>query len=136
MTSPPRENSSLNTAKRDRDMALAESDRAALRRPNPWVGLWIVLSAAFMGIMDVFITAVTAPAIRADLGATTADMQMILAAYNFSFGLVLITGGRLGDLYGRRRIFSVGSLCSRRPRWPPAFRLIRSHLSLPAPCWV
>lgn len=108
MTSPPRENSSLNTAKRDRDMALAESDRAALRRPNPWVGLWIVLSAAFMGIMDVFITAVAAPAIRADLGATTADMQLILAAYNFSFGLVLITGGRLGDLYGRRRIFSVG----------------------------
>jgi len=89
-------------------MALANSDRAALRRPNPWVGLWIVLSSAFMGIMDVFITAVAGPAIRTDLRATTADMQLILAAYNFAFGLVLITGGRLGDLFGRRRIFSLG----------------------------
>lgn len=75
---------------------------------NPWKGLFIVLSAAFMAILDVFIVVVAAPAIRADLGTSTADIQLVLAAYNLSFGLTLITGGRLGDLYGRRRISLVG----------------------------
>ncbi|HWO93655.1 MAG TPA: MFS transporter [Dehalococcoidia bacterium] len=89
-------------------LALTENGRLAVRRANPWVGLWIVLSAAFMGIMDVFITVVAAPAIRSDLGATVADTQLVLAAYNLAFALVLITSGRLGDLFGRRRIFSPG----------------------------
>ncbi|MGQ4878638.1 MFS transporter [Billgrantia sp. LNSP4103-1] len=77
---------------------------------NPWMGLWVILSAAFMAILDVFIVVVAAPTIRGELGASTADIQLILAAYNLTFGLTLITGGRLGDLYGRRRVFMGGVL--------------------------
>jgi MFS family permease len=75
---------------------------------NPWTGLLIVLSAVFMAILDAFIVLVAAPTIRADLMASTSDIQLVLAAYNLAFGLTLITGGRLGDLYGRRRIFLIG----------------------------
>nr|WP_134495488.1 MFS transporter [Microvirga pakistanensis] len=75
---------------------------------NPWIGLSVVLSATFMAIMDVFITVVAAPSIRADLDASAADLQLVLASYNFAFGLTFIIGGRFGDLFGRRRIFSLG----------------------------
>lgn len=89
-------------------MELTEHGMGRAAEGNPWKGLFIVLSAAFMAILDVFIVVVAAPAIRADLGTSSADIQLILAAYNLSFGLSLITGGRLGDLYGRRHIFLVG----------------------------
>lgn len=89
------------------DIAVQRTNRTS-EENNPWSGLFIVLSAAFMAILDVFVVVVAAPAIRADLGAGTADIQLVLAVYNLAFGLTLITGGRLGDLYGRRRIFLVG----------------------------
>ncbi|KAA0011866.1 MFS transporter [Billgrantia pellis] len=91
-------------------MKLTATVTGRLTVHNPWVGLWVILSAAFMAILDVFIVIVAAPTIRGDLGASTADIQLILAAYNLAFGLTLITGGRLGDLYGRRRIFLKGIL--------------------------
>lgn len=75
---------------------------------NPWLGLAVLLSAVFMTILDVFIVVVAAPAIRADVGASMAQIQWVVAAYNLAFGALLITGGRLGDLYGRRRVFCVG----------------------------
>lgn len=75
---------------------------------NPWIGLAIVLSAIFMTVMDGFITIVAAPSIRADLQASVSDTQLILAVYNLAFGAVLVAGGRIGDLYGRRRVFFLG----------------------------
>jgi MFS family permease len=85
-----------------------ETARQGIEAGNPWGGLSIVLSAAFMAILDVFIVVVAIPAIRADLGAGASETQLVLAAYNLAFGLTLITGGRFGDLYGRRRIFLIG----------------------------
>jgi MFS family permease len=61
-----------------------------------------------VGAIDAFITFVAAPTIGAELGASSSELQWIVAAYGLTFSLALITGGRLGDLYGRRRVLVVG----------------------------
>ncbi|MBS1893064.1 MAG: MFS transporter [Actinobacteria bacterium] len=74
------------------------------------LGLALVLSATAVGSIDAFITFVAAPTIGAELGASSDELQWIVAAYGLTFSLGLITGGRLGDLYGRRRTLVVGML--------------------------
>lgn len=64
-----------------------------------------------MDLLDATIVVVAAPAIANDLGATDAQIQWMLAAYTLALGSGLITGGRIGDDYGRRRVF-LGSLAS------------------------
>ncbi|GAA3573919.1 MFS transporter [Microlunatus spumicola] len=68
----------------------------------------VVLVAAFMDLVDVTIVAVAAPSIRASLGASPSQVQWTVAAYALSLGAALVTGGRLGDAYGRRRAFLGG----------------------------
>lgn len=76
--------------------------------PRRWLALFVLLAAAFMDLLDATIVTVALPAIRADLGAGYAATQWLTAGYTLAFGLGLITGGRLGDRYGRKRIFLVG----------------------------
>ena len=64
-----------------------------------------MLFASFMDLLDVTIVTVAAPHIAADLHASPAQLQWMLAAYTLALGSGLITGGRLGDDYGRRRVF-------------------------------
>jgi EmrB/QacA subfamily drug resistance transporter len=73
-----------------------------------WIGLAVMLAGAFMSIMDVFIVNIAIPSIRADLGASFAEIELVVAGYSLAYAVALITGGRLGDLYGRRRIFVIG----------------------------
>lgn len=73
-----------------------------------WTTLAVVMLAAFMDLLDVSIVAVAAPAISADLGADDAQLQWTVAVYTLALGCTLITGGRLGDLAGRRRVFLLG----------------------------
>jgi EmrB/QacA subfamily drug resistance transporter len=80
------------------------SSSAARRR----VGLAALLLGAFMGVLDVFVVTVALPEIRAELGATFGQTQLVMAGYAMAYAVGLITGGRLGDLYGRRRLFVVG----------------------------
>ena len=61
-----------------------------------------------MVILDIFIVNVAAPSLRADLGASEADVQWVVAAYLLTYAISLITGGRLGDVVGRRRMFRIG----------------------------
>lgn len=68
----------------------------------------VVLVGSFMDLLDATIVTVAAPAIRADLGATDAQLQWTIAAYTLALGAGLVTGGRLGDRYGRRRMFLLG----------------------------
>lgn len=75
---------------------------------RPWATLAVVLVAAFMPILDVFIVFVSSPSIATDVHATSADIEWVVAAYGLAFALGLVTGGRLGDLFGRRRMFAVG----------------------------
>ncbi|MFY4719826.1 MFS transporter [Streptomyces sp. LaBMicrA B280] len=73
-----------------------------------WLGLGIVLTGAFIAMMDTFIVNVAAPSIQADLHAGPADTEFIIAGYTLTYAVGLIIGGRLGDVYGRRRMFAVG----------------------------
>ncbi|MGW6055508.1 MFS transporter [Streptomyces sp. NPDC055189] len=71
--------------------------------------LAVVLSAELMNALDGSVVYTALPTVQADAGASTAALQWIHAAYALTFALGLITGGRLGDLYGRKRIFLVGT---------------------------
>lgn len=76
----------------------------------PWPEVSIVLTGIFMGTLDSFITIVASPAIQAGLRETSAQVQWTLAAYQLAYAASLITGGRLGDIYGRKRVFLAGLL--------------------------
>jgi EmrB/QacA subfamily drug resistance transporter len=77
--------------------------------PRRWLILFIVLAAEIMDLLDSTIINVAAPTIRADLGGTTTTIQWLAAGYTLAFAVMLITGGRLGDILGRRRMFLVGA---------------------------
>jgi EmrB/QacA subfamily drug resistance transporter len=68
----------------------------------------ILMFAAFMDLLDVTIVNVALPAIRTDLDASPAHLEWILGGYTLAFAVLLITGGRLGDIFGRQRIFVLG----------------------------
>ncbi|MGI5128380.1 DHA2 family efflux MFS transporter permease subunit [Pseudonocardia sp. CA-107938] len=73
-----------------------------------WLALVAILGAEIMDLLDATVVGIAAPSIRADLGGDGATIQWIAAGYTLAFAVGLITGGRLGDLYGRRRMFLVG----------------------------
>jgi EmrB/QacA subfamily drug resistance transporter len=75
---------------------------------RPWPAFGVVLAAAFMDLVDATIVSIALPSIQTDLHVGHATVQWILAGYSVTFALVLIPGGRLGDIYGRRRIFLLG----------------------------
>src|ERR1700712_2949314 len=58
--------------------------------------------------LDFFIVNVALSSIHESLGATPAQLQLVISGYASGYGVFLITGGRLGDLYGRKRCFLVG----------------------------
>jgi EmrB/QacA subfamily drug resistance transporter len=76
--------------------------------PRRWIGFVIILSATLLGVLDFLIVNLALPSIKKSIGATEAQVQLTVAVYGLAFAVCLITGGRLGDLYGRRRIFQVG----------------------------
>lgn len=76
--------------------------------PRRWWALTIILIAGFMDLLDATIVNVAVPSIQQDLGAKYADIEWTIAAYALAFAAVLITGGRLGDIYGRKRVFLLG----------------------------
>src|SRR5689334_13027379 len=80
-------------------------DRA---QPNRWVGLSAILAATLMNLLDSTVSNVAAPAIRADLGGSLATLQWIAAGYTLTLAVGLVTGGRLGDMFGRRRMLLIG----------------------------
>jgi EmrB/QacA subfamily drug resistance transporter len=76
--------------------------------PRRWLTLIILLLAAFMNLLDVSIVNIAIPSIQRNLGASYADVQWALAGSTLAYALVLITGGRLGDTFGRKRLFLIG----------------------------
>ncbi len=94
-----------------RDMTFTDTPHA----PQPvagdrrrWFALAIVMTAAFMDLVDVTIVNIAIPSIQRDEGATFSQIQWITAGYALAFAAGLVTGGRLGDIHGRKRIFLVG----------------------------
>src|SRR4029078_9550536 len=75
-----------------------------------WFALALVVAAQFMVVLDVAIVNVALPSIRTDLNSSQQSLQWVITAYAIFFGGVLLLGGRLADLLGRRRLFMVGLL--------------------------
>ncbi|GAA1922765.1 MFS transporter [Nocardioides lentus] len=76
--------------------------------PRRWRILAVTLVVGFMSLLDVTIVNVAIPSIRAGLETSAATAQWIVSGYALTFGLVLVSGGRLGDAYGRRRLMLIG----------------------------
>nr|WP_315026841.1 MFS transporter [uncultured Chryseobacterium sp.] len=70
--------------------------------------LIVILFGQLLTIMDIFIINVSIPSIQRDLDASHGEMQFMIASYLIGFASFLITGGRLGDLYGRKKVFIIG----------------------------
>ena len=86
------------------------SDQNRSSHPRRWQILALVLVAECMDLLDGTIVNVAAPTIRTDLHTSASALQWVIGGYALAFAVVLITGARLGDIYGRRRLFVLGSL--------------------------
>src|SRR3954465_385892 len=75
-----------------------------------WLALAVIVAAQFMVVLDVAIVNVALPSIKTDLHFTQESLQWVVTAYSILFGGVLLFGGRLADLLGRRRLFVAGIL--------------------------
>jgi EmrB/QacA subfamily drug resistance transporter len=73
-----------------------------------WFVLAIIVAAQFMVVLDVAIVNVALPSIKTDLDFSQESLQWVITAYSILFGGVLLLGGRLADLLGRRRLFVAG----------------------------
>ena len=80
----------------------------SIANPKRWAILALVLAVECMDLLDGTIVNVAAPSIRADLGSGLSALQWIAGGYALTFAVGLVTGGRLGDIYGRRRMFLLG----------------------------
>jgi EmrB/QacA subfamily drug resistance transporter len=107
--------------------------------PNRWAALAVLLTGAFLAPLDFFIVNVAMPSITTGLAARPADVQLVISGYAAVFAVFLITGGRLGDMFGRKSIFLIGlagfalasALCGLA--WsPPALILARLLQALTA----
>lgn len=95
------------------EATLAPSGRAAgTAAPDPrrWLALAVLLTGTLLPPLDFFIVNVALPAIRTDLQASSDVSQLVISVYAAAYAVTLILGGRLGDLYGRKRVFIAGML--------------------------
>ncbi|MFF9277733.1 MFS transporter [Streptomyces griseosporeus] len=89
-------------------MTSTETSAAVRADRRRWFALAIVMTAAFMDLVDVTIVNIAIPSIQEEAGASFSQIQWITAGYALAFAAGLITGGRLGDIHGRKRLFLVG----------------------------
>ncbi|CAI0745007.1 MFS transporter [Serratia fonticola] len=90
-------------------------------------GLPVLLLGGFVTMFDLFVVNVAVPVIQQQFNASFAGVGLIIAGYELAFGILLIAGGRLGDRFGRRRMFSYGML---------AFALTSTLCGLAGSLWV
>ena len=76
--------------------------------PKRWLAFAAVVAASFMDLIDTMVANVAGPSIRADLGGSYATLQWLTAGYTLAMAVMLLTGGRLGDIFGRRRMLLAG----------------------------
>ncbi|MEJ1201339.1 MULTISPECIES: MFS transporter [unclassified Streptomyces] len=96
--------------------------------PNRWRALWVTLVAGFMTLLDVTIVAVALPSMQQGLHASAASVQWVVSGYALAFALTLVTAGRIGDAFGRRRVFLAALaafvLCSAAAGAAPGIELL------------
>ena len=84
------------------------TDSVAQYRGVRWIVAIVVLAANTMDLLDATIVNVAGPSIRRELGGSESSIQWLSAAYTLTFAVLLIAGARLGDIFGRRRMFLLG----------------------------
>ena len=89
-------------------MSATASGAATPTSSRRWLALGLIAAAQFMVIMDTSIIGVALPKMQSDLGFTPHNLSWVFNAYVVAFGGLLLLGGRLSDLFGARRIFSIG----------------------------
>jgi MFS family permease len=89
-------------------LTAASADQPSALDPNRWAALAVLLTGAVLAPLDFFIVNNAMPAITRGLGATAADVQLVISGYAVIYAVFLITGGRLGDIYGRKSVFIIG----------------------------
>jgi EmrB/QacA subfamily drug resistance transporter len=89
-------------------LSISTSRTNAEHSDRRWWVLAIVVAAQFMFVVDAFIVNVAIPSIRADLHATTGQIQSVIVLYQIAFAALIITGGRLGDIRGPKPVFLFG----------------------------
>jgi EmrB/QacA subfamily drug resistance transporter len=77
--------------------------------PLRWFVFAVVIAANMMDLMDATIVNVAGPSIKSALGGSDSALQWLSAGYTLAFAVFLVTGARLGDMFGRRRLFLIGS---------------------------
>jgi EmrB/QacA subfamily drug resistance transporter len=87
---------------------LAEPTASTGSERKKWLALAVIVAAQFMVVLDVAIVNVALPSIKDDLHFSQESLQWVITAYAIFFGGVLLLGGRLADLLGRRRLFMAG----------------------------
>ncbi|MBR7830823.1 MFS transporter [Actinospica sp. MGRD01-02] len=86
------------------------ADQRTDARHNSPFTLIVLLTGVFMALLDFFIVNVALPDTQHDLHASSAGIQWVVAGYGLALASALVTGGRLGDLFGRKRMFVLGLL--------------------------
>jgi len=85
-----------------------DSTGSGRRVTPPAVALAIVLTGQIMAVLDTNIVNVAVPAMHATLGASGASLQLVVAGYTIAYAVLLVTGARLGDILGHRRVYLAG----------------------------
>src|SRR6185436_18469549 len=75
---------------------------------NRWPALYVLSTAVLMIVLDATVVNVALPSIKDDLGFSQSGLAWVVNAYLLTYGGCLLLGGRLGDLYGHRRLFLTG----------------------------
>jgi EmrB/QacA subfamily drug resistance transporter len=97
----------MTTLNADTESTVSRGDDAPARRR--WLALAVLAVAQFMVFLDETVVNVALPSIKDDLGFSQAGLAWVVNAYMLSFGGLLLLGGRVGDLFGRRRLFLAGT---------------------------
>src|SRR6266568_8394977 len=102
-------------------MEVVEMD-AAIRKTNPWAVLAVFALGTFLTLLDLTIVNIAIPSVVDDIHAPLDGILWMLNAYSLVYAVLLITSGRLGDIYGPRQLFAavIGALVTLRARQPQA----------------
>ena len=89
-------------------MSYGSQDRLAAPVDRRWLVLVVVAIAQLMVVLDSTIVNIALPSAQRSLGFSNNDRQWVVTAYALAFGSLLLVGGRLGDMYSRKRVFITG----------------------------
>src|SRR5215217_3759938 len=95
------------------DMMLTQNSptlvkRGARSKTWPWIAVMIVLAGEILDLLDSLVTTIAGPTIMRDLGGSQGFIQWLSAGYTIAMAAGLLIGGRLGDMFGRKRMFLLG----------------------------